>query len=255
MFSDLKLRSLKTKIASRSHAAYIAVLRMVVIVQPIFPTQNTLQIFVTRRSYFILHQPHHNSSHLSPPVYRHLLPPLLLLNHAIFVLFFYVFSPLFIITTMHYSASSPLAANLLQKYFPDLVPLTAPHEENVDVDHAFSPLPASLLSSAVLAVTHVGKSSKAVDFGVVFSGLRQGVKVSTRSWRETAPHVYCSDAGLPVEEEVNVVEEERSSPSGGDKKSASWSDMPKYLLSGAVSTTVSRFPCTLSVVLLHQSPN
>lgn len=79
--------------------------------------------------------------------------------------------------------------------------------------------------------------------------------MSTRSWRETAPHVYCSDAGLPVEEEVNVVEEERSSPSGGDKKSASWSDMPKYLLSGAVSTTVSRFPCTLSVVLLHQSPN
>lgn len=156
---------------------------------------------------------------------------------------------------MHYSASSPLAANLLQKYFPELVPLTAPHEENVDDNHACSPLSTSSLSSAVLAVTHVGKSSKAVDFGIVFSGLRQGVQVSTRSWRETAPHVHCSDAGLPVEEKVKVVEEERSAPSGGDKKSASWSDMPKYLLAGAVSTTVSRFPCTLSVALLHQSPN
>ncbi|XP_058068681.1 probable mitochondrial adenine nucleotide transporter BTL3 isoform X2 [Magnolia sinica] len=134
---------------------------------------------------------------------------------------------------------------ILQKYFPELLPLSSEAEGDV----LCTDISVSTFSSAILRSTHVQKSRAILmqDFFSKLPGVIFNVKVLRRRLRFTnvAQVAFlrrCLHGGIKEQEK----ETEWNSDEGVDSKAGSsrglnsWNDMPKFLLAGAVSTIVSR---------------
>lgn len=154
---------------------------------------------------------------------------------------------LFTFLSLHFSfnmqPTSP-PTNLLQKYFPDLCTPSTTRE-----DFFYSDFSVSAFSSAILQTTHVGKTQV-----FVISDLFSKISDAHFNGRFSRGHLSVANVGQLETLEafswcrIEVKEEEGEKyykgkvvMKGKDSRGRnSWSELPKFLLAGAVSTIVSR---------------
>ncbi|XP_077210608.1 putative mitochondrial adenine nucleotide transporter BTL3 isoform X2 [Tasmannia lanceolata] len=144
---------------------------------------------------------------------------------------------------------SPTPTPTLQKYFPDL---SLPPDPETRNDSLESPLLISVISYAILRSTHVEKSQLVSTPNLIFKIKKAiaDVFVSRRvlQFNNNVQFVSLRARFARIKEKDEEEEEEdgesmykrRAPIARNSKGKSSWSDMPKFLLAGAVSTIVSR---------------